>query len=577
MALPLRAPRRLTGRLGLAVALASASASALAGCGGDAGKSGDSTAVRSDRVETGGTVVIATAADPGSLLPPLSPGTQADAVIDQVFDRLAEIADSLNVTGDQGFVPRLASRWAWARDSLSIAFTVDSAARWHDGQPVRASDVKFTFDLYTDPAVGAQAAPLLGNIDSVSVQDSSTAVFWFKRRAAQQFYDATYQMRIVPRHLLDSVPRAKLAASAFARNPVGTGRFRFRSWTPGQRVELGADPNNYRGRARLDRVIWSVAPDFAASVIRLASGDADFHEALTPEAIAQAANNSTLRLVPYGGMSYAFLQLNLRAPDGSARPNPLFGDRELRRALTMAVDRQRITTNVFDTLAYPAAGPYVRSVFPDIANIRQIPHDVVAARTLLDSLGWRDANGDGVREKGGVPLTFTILVPSSSGTRRRAAVLLQEQFRAVGVDARIEVMEITALSQRMRERRFDAAMYAWSTEPTPSGLRQTWGTLGARAVGGSNFGRYESPAFDATVDSALATSDPRRAHALWMRAFQIIVDDAPAIWLYEPRVFAGVHRRIHVAPLRTDAWWAHLADWWIPSRDRIGRDRVGLR
>ena len=562
-----------TARRGL-LALTSAALAALAGCK-DKPSTGGPDSV--DDAEHGGTVVIATAADPGALLPPLAVGTQTDAVIDQLFDRLADIGDSLNVTGDGGFRPRLARRWTWARDSLSISFRLDSTARWHDGRPVRAQDVKFTFDLYTDPNVGAHKAPLLGNIDSVSVPDSLTAVFWYKRRGSQQFLDATYHMYIVPRHLLDSVPRAKLAAAPFARNPVGSGRFRFRSWQAGQQLEIAADPDNYRGRAHLDRVIWTIAPEFGATTIRLVTGDADFLEMLTPEAVAQVANNGSLKIVPYQGLTYAFLQFNLRAGDGSARPHPLFGDRELRRALTMAVDRQRITTNVFDTLASPAVGPFSRLVFTGWQQLRQIPHDVVAARALLDSLGWRDTNGDGMREKGGVPLAFTILAPTSSGTRRRGAVLLQEQFRAVGANVSVENLEIGAFGERQRGRRFDATMSAWNTDPTPSGLRQTWTTIGSRASGGSNFGSYESPAFDAAVDSALSASDPRRANAHWLRAFQTIVDDAPGIWLYEPRIVAGAHRRIRLAPLRADEWWAHLADWWIPAKDRIGRDRIGLR
>jgi peptide/nickel transport system substrate-binding protein len=567
-------PSRRLARLGLAVALATA----LAGCGGDgAGGGGKGASSPSEAVENGGTVVIATPADPGTLFPPLAVGIQADVVLDQLFDRLAEIGDSLNVTGDRGFEPRLARRWTWARDSLSIAFTIDSAARWHDGQPVRAADVKFTFDLYTDPAVGAHKAPLLGNIDSVSVQDSLTAVFWFKRRGSQQFLDATYHMRVLPRHLLDSVPPARLATSAFAKSPVGTGRFRFRAWVPGQRVEIAADPNNYRGRAHLDRVVWSIAPDFAATTIQLLTGGADFLEQLPPDAIKQVLPNGSLRVVPYQGLSYAFLQFNLHAADGSTRPHPLFADRELRRALTMAVDRQRITSVVYDSLALPGAGPFSRLVFKGWEQLRQVPHDVAAARALLDSLGWRVSGADTVRVKNGTRLAFTILAPTSSATRRRAAVLLQNELRAVGADVQVEQLEITAFGERQRAHKFDATMSAWTTDPTPSGLRQTWTTIGARAPGGSNFGAYESPAFDAAVDSALAASDQRRADAHWLRAFQTIVDDAPGIWLYEPLSVAGAHRRIRLAPLRPDEWWAHLADWWIPSRDRIGRDRVGLR
>jgi len=105
---------------------------------------------------------------------------------------------------------------------------------------------------------------------------------------------------------------------------------------------------------------------------------------------------------------------------------------------------------------------------------------------------------------------------------------------------------------------------------------QTWGSVGARP-GGSNYGSYVSAAFDAQVDSAFATSDPARSRRHWLRAYQVAIDDAPAIWLFEPRLVAGAHRRLRVTGLRPDGWWMRLAEWYIPAGERVGRDRVGLR
>jgi peptide/nickel transport system substrate-binding protein len=102
------------------------------------------------------------------------------------------------------------------------------------------------------------------------------------------------------------------------------------------------------------------------------------------------------------------------------------------------------------------------------------------------------------------------------------------------------------------------------------------GAPGARP-GGANFGAYESAAFDAHVDSALAAPDAARSQTQWLRAYQTAVDDAPAVWLFEPRNIAGAHRRLRVAGLRPDAWWARLGEWSIPAGERVGRDRVGLR
>jgi peptide/nickel transport system substrate-binding protein len=156
------------------------------------------------------------------------------------------------------------------------------------------------------------------------------------------------------------------------------------------------------------------------------------------------------------------------------------------------------------------------------------------------------------------------------------AVLLQGQLRAVGARVTIEPLDVGAFNTRLQDRRFDAAVGGWHAEPSPAGIQQTWGGVGARP-GGSNFGSYVSAAFDAHADSALATTDPAKAQVQWLRAYQTAVDDAPAVWLFEPRLIAGAHRRLRVTGLRADGWWTRLSEWSIPAGERIGRDRVGLR
>jgi peptide/nickel transport system substrate-binding protein len=143
-----------------------------------------------------GTVIIAATSEPTTLFPPRVTNSQESAVVASVFDRLAEIGPALNAAGDAGFTPRLAKAWTWAPDSLSIAFAIDPRAKWHDGVSVRAEDVRYSFHVYTAPAVASAASSLLSNIDSVSVRDSLSAVFWFKRRTPQQFMDATYSLFI---------------------------------------------------------------------------------------------------------------------------------------------------------------------------------------------------------------------------------------------------------------------------------------------------------------------------------------------------------------------------------------------
>jgi peptide/nickel transport system substrate-binding protein len=522
----------------------------------------------------GGTLVISAGGDPDILVPPLLSTVQAAQISDMIYERLADIGDSLNTVNDGGFTPRLADRWTWSRDSLSIAFHINSGAKWHDGMPVRSNDVRFTFRSSTDSTLGSGVRALVSNIDSVTTPDSATAVFWFHSRSPRQFYDATFQMPIMPEHVWKDIAPAGWRGSEPAKHPIGSGQYRFVRWVPRAVVELAADTANYRGAPKLRRLIWSIAPDFTAAVTRFLSGETDFFEALRRENLAEIPKHPELRTKQYRGLAYNFAQFNLVDPADQSRPHPIFGNRELRRALTMATDRATIVRSVYDSLALPALGPTVRAYPTTDPNLQQIPFDLARARAILDSLGWRDQNGDGVRERNRRVLRFSLLVPSTSRPRVQMAVLLQEQLRQAGVKVDVEQLEFPVVAERERNHAFDAAIGQWNTQPSPGSVRGSWGTMGSQASSGTNYSMYRNPVFDAHVDSALSSFDLARARAHFTKAYATIIEDAPAIWLAEPVPTVGHHSRLQLAPLRSDAWWFHIPDWWIPADKRIPRDNA---
>lgn len=523
---------------------------------------------------TGGTLAISTGGDPDVLIPSLAQTVQAAQMMDMIFDRLADIGDSLNTLGDKGFTPRLADRWTWSADSLSIAFHINPNAKWHDGVPVRSNDVRFTVMSAKDSTVGSPVASVITSIDSVSTPDSATAVYWFHARSPQQFYDAVSSLRIMPEHVWKSIPPASWRASEAAKNPIGSGQYRFVRWIPRAAVELVSDTANYRGAPKLSRVIWSIAPDFNTAVTRFLTGETDFFEALRPENLPEVAKHPDLRTKQYHALAYQFAQFNLRDPKNHARPHPIFSNRELRRALTMATDRAALVRSVYDTLALPALGPTVRSYPTTDPNLPQIPFDLPRARQILDSLGWRVTGSDSIRSRNGRPLQFTISVPNSSKARVQLAVLLQEQLRQAGVKVDIEQLDFPVVVEKTRKRAFDVTIGQFNTEPSPGAVRGSWGTAGSRATSGNNFGSYESPVFDAYVDSALASFDMAKRKAYFSQAYETIIQDAPAIWLAEPFANVGYHSRLQLATLRPDAWWIHIPEWSIPAEKRIPRDNT---
>jgi peptide/nickel transport system substrate-binding protein len=422
--------------------------------------------------------------------------------------------------------------------------------------------VKFTFKIVKDTSLASPLASNLDNVDSVSVPDSLTAVVWFHQRAPDAFFKAASPVAILPAHLLSNIAPADMHQSGFVRAPVGSGRFRFGAWDRGSRIMIRADSSNYRGRPTIDQAIWLMAADYPAASVRFLSGTADFLDVVKPELIPQVKAKGADIIVSPGSLDYGYAAFNLRNANNTG-PHPIFGDRETRRALVMAIDRSAIVGNVFDTLGLVAHGPATR-IIPTSDTTIGIPYNPQRSARTLDSLGWK-RGADGVRVRGKTPLAFALMVPNSSPIRSKIAVLLQEQWRKAGANVRIDQLELNAFGGRMEDRKFDALLNAWHIDPTPSSVREEWASSEIKK-GGYNATSYRNPAFDAVLDSAVREMNPSRSVQLYRRAYRILTDDAPAMWIYELRNVQGASKRIHPVGIRPDAWWADLADWSVTNR-----------
>ena len=508
------------------------------------------------------TLVMTLPADADNFLPQFSINETSVQVGSLLFEHLAEIDDSLHYIGDAGFRPALADSWTWAPDSLSIAFHIDPKAHWHDGVPVRANDVVYSYHVNSSKVIGSPVASLIASIDSVTARDSLTPVFWFHARTLEQFYDATAQIRVLPAHLLASIPDSALSTAAFGRNPVGSGPYKFVRWVSGSTVEVDADTTFHRGRPKIDRIIWSIARNADAAMLRLFSGEANFMEFLRQQDIEQMSKHPELKTVRYPSMLVYFVRFNERARGGKSGAHAIFGDRDVRRALTMAVDRRRAVSTVYDSATLVAKGPITSAVSTYATSLPSIDYAPDSAAAILDRRGWVMGK-DGVRHKGGVAMRFALLVPNTSSQRQQMAVLMQDMLKRVGARIDIEMVDFPTMGARESAHDFDAAFDGMSLDPTPSGIRQQWSVAATVGEGANNSGYYMSPVFDKIVDSAVATMDPKAAIEMYRRAYAVIIADAPGIWMYERPSVAGMSQNLHPAPMRADLWFAHLAEWTV--------------
>jgi peptide/nickel transport system substrate-binding protein len=445
---------------------------------------------------------------------------------------------------------------------------------------VTSRDVRFTFDVLTDTSAPPPVGGLARVVDSVTTPDAMTAVVWARRRAPDLFHQLTYATHILPAHLLGSVPHAGLASHRLTRGPVGNGPFRFRAWVPGQQIAFDpAEPPDARSRGPA-RVLVRVFPDYQAARRALARGDVDVMDYVRPPDIAALSARGDIRILRLPAYTYVVLQFNLRRPagnraggsgtDGPSRGrgatavssgHPVFTNVQVRRALAMAIDRRAIVRNLLGDAGAVSAGPFTRAQWTADTSVQAPPFDPAQAERLLDAAGWIRPAAGATRERHGVPLEFSILVPASSATRVTAAVLIQAMLTKIGVRVTVDQREATAALTALERGEFDASLTGYRVDPDPAGVRDAWGGEAARSRQALNYSGYSSAATDDALARAVRETDVTAARAQYRAAYQQILDDAPAVFLYEPTAIVAHAARWHPVGARPDAWWAALRTW----------------
>ena len=427
-----------------------------------------------------------------------------------------------------------------------------------------------------DPAVDPDRALLLRYVSAVTAESERRVVIRFRRAYPEQFFDATFQVQPLPAHLVDTIPPARFAGSAFVQRPVGNGPYRWVAREPGRRLELAADSGFFLGQPKVDRVVFLLARDPDAQMNLLLDGTADVFEATPPvSGPPRLAAHPAIRLVTAPTLGVVYLLFNQRAYGDRSRPHPILADREVRRALAMAIDRGPLIRSTYGATGLPADAPAPAAHWTYALVPRGPAFDPVGAKALLARRGWSDHDGDGVLDKDGTPLSLRLNVTTTSAARLTMAPQIQQQseslFQVKIVPLREQWRQKLVEKQQGDQAR-DAALRTQlmadaDMDPSPSGIVQSWSCAGR---GGGNVGQYCDPAVDSLFDTAISSS--KSTGREWRAAYTALQADQPAVFLASPLTLFAVHSRFRNVSLRPESLYHDLWRWSVDPARRIARD-----
>jgi peptide/nickel transport system substrate-binding protein len=416
-----------------------------------------------------------------------------------------------NEAGD--YEGRLARTWEHSPDYREWTYHLRTDVRWHDGVPVTAHDVKFTLDLLGHPDVAERAGVEAAVIDDSTVRMRYAAPAPQPEAAGLVFY---------PRHLLADLDPAKIREWSFWTHPVGNGPFRAVRYLPETAMEFEPNPDYYQGKPRIERLILKFVGHEA--ITDLLSGSVDLVPYANPAHIRRLAGDRRFQVEHH-------ISTNLVHALYWRTDHPLFTDPRVRQALTMGIDRKELLT----LLSLPAEVPLVDGPFTKRqVNGRDLPaplaFDPAGATALLEAAGWRDRDGDGIRERAGRQFRFTALVTTRESVTEMAQYV-REALRRVGVEMNLQPLDQASVHERLRSGEYEAA-FAF--------FRQQGGWLSQDFADT----RLGNPAARRLIERARGTGDPDERDRIYRELGGLFQAEVPVTFLLPVTGTFLAHRRV---------------------------------
>lgn len=449
--------------------------------------------------KNGGTLIAARAADAKGLDPHKQTAFSSFRVLELIYDPLLALDKDLNV------VPNLAESWKWSDDGLTLTLKLRTNVKFHNGDPLTADDVKFSYERILDEKTAAAARSFFTAIDKIDTPDPATVVFTLKAPNAALLAAMTN-----PNSAIISKKQVTGGADP-AKDDVGTGAFKLVKWDPDKTLTLEANKDFWiSGLPHLAGIEFRTIPDESSILAGLRAGTLDWALINDPRVAMVAGKDAKIVTLKSPALAYHVLQLNAS--------RDLFKDVKVRQAISCAIDRSEVlkTASLGEgELTAPATSPLYRIPLDGLTCYKK---DADKAKSLLKDAG---------KESG---LSFKVIVANDEPpTALAEAQNIQAQLQAIGVTMDIEQLELGVYVDRWLKGDFDAAVALNGGNPDPDNMfYRYWHSTGNL----NKVANYSSPDLDKLLDQGRATTDPAKRKEIYTEVQKQLVDAAPWIWLY---------------------------------------------
>ena len=506
----------------------------------------------------GGSMIEASTLDLRSLNPVLWNDQPSFAFGSLIFESLIEAnPDDLQPVGN------LAEGWEVSADAKTWTIRIRKGVLFHDGSPLTAADVKFSTELFMNPAAGgSQTSNYVAKVDSVNVIDDLTVEFIGKQTNPDFLLDIVGATLIIRKALWEGVDPAAIAQDpgANGQDPtrvVGTGPFKFQEWVTGQQARAVKNENYWDGAVNLDGYIFKIVQDETAAIVQLNTGEVDFFSGI-PGAQVQDVNKDQVNVVDYKQLSFTFYGYQLDETKSTK-----FLDARVRKALLYALDRQSFVDNIYFGYAEVAKGtiPPLSWAYNPNGITEAYAYDPEKAKALLDEAGWV-VGPDGVRAKDGQRLSFQMWTANSINTFVSLLQAYQQAWAQIGVEMTPGTEPFQEFVSRITQTfDFEAFLigFGWSVPPDQSPM---WACASYGA--GFNIVKYCNPKVDALLNQALVETDQQKRIQLYTDFQNALLADLPMAVTEFGRGIDGVSTRVHnlfpSAPntrFNAETWWVN--------------------